>query len=202
MPRPRPVPVQPRRRKQRVFAFARHNSPRPPRRSCGGCSIKRKFSKLRRICNVISQLLFTGLTGLDTSQTWMNVVGNNIANANTTAFKSSNVSFSSQFYVTDIASSAPNGNFGGTNPSQAGMGDQVSSISTNFLPGQIQTTGVDTNMAINGDGFFVVKTTSGQQYTRDGTFSLNAAHQLVTSGGAFVQGYGADTLGNVIAGST
>jgi len=131
----------------------------------------------------------------------MNVIGNNIANADTTAFKSSNVAFSSQFYVTDIASAGPNGDFGGTNPSQAGMGDQVASISTDFTPGQIQSTGVDTNMAINGNGFFVVQSPSGQQFTRDGTFSLNANNQLVTSSGNFVQGYGADSQGNVIAGS-
>jgi len=145
--------------------------------------------------------LFTGLTGLDTSQTWMNVIGNNIANADTTAFKSSNVSFSSQFYVTDLASSAPSGDFGGTNPAQSGMGDQIASISTDFTPGQIQTTGVDTNMAISGNGFFVVNSTSGQQFTRDGTFTLNANNQLVTAGGDYVQGYGTDAQGNVIAGS-
>jgi flagellar hook protein FlgE len=149
----------------------------------------------------LASSLFTGLTGLDTSQTWMNVVGNNIANADTTGFKSSNVSFSSQFYVTDLASSGPTGDFGGTNPSQSGMGDQIASISTNFTPGQIQTTGVDTNMAINGNGFFVVQSTNGQEFTRDGTFSLNASNQLVTAGGAFVQGYGADSNGNVITGA-
>src|SRR5580658_512713 len=149
----------------------------------------------------LSGSLFTGLTGLDTSQTWMNVIGNNIANANTTAFKSSNVSFSSQFYVTDRPSSGPNGDFGGTNPSQEGMGVQVAAITTNYTPGQIQTTGVDTNMAISGDGFFVLNSGEGQQYTRDGTFSLNGANQLITSSGAYVQGYSADSQGNIISGS-
>ena len=149
----------------------------------------------------LASSLFTGLSGLDTTQAWMNVVGNNIANADTTAFKSSNVSFSSQFYVTDIASSGPTGDFGGTNPSQAGMGDQVSSITTDFTPGQIQSTGVDTNMAINGDGFFIVQNPNGQSFTRDGTFSLNANHQLVTADGSYVQGYGADAQGNIVAGA-
>jgi len=149
----------------------------------------------------LASSLFTGLTGLDTNQTWLNVVGNNIANANTTAFKASNVSFSSQFYVTDRASSAPNGNFGGTNSSQEGMGAQIAAISTDYTPGQIQTTGVDTNMAISGDGFFVVNSTSGQQFTRDGTFTLNGSHQLVTAGGEYVQGYGADASGNVVPGA-
>jgi flagellar hook protein FlgE len=149
----------------------------------------------------LASSLFTGLTGLDTNQAWLNVVGNNIANANTTGFKESNVSFSSQFYVTDKASSGPNGNFGGTNPSQEGMGSQVAAITTDFTPGQIQTTGKDTDMAISGGGFFIVNTTSGQQYTRDGTFSLNGSHQLVTSSGAFVQGYAADSNGTIIAGA-
>jgi flagellar hook protein FlgE len=149
----------------------------------------------------LASSLFTGLSGLDANQSWMNVVANNIANANTTAFKSSNVSFSSQFYVTDRPSSGPNGDFGGTNPSQEGMGVQVAAITTNFTPGQIQTTGVDTNMAISGDGFFVLNSNQGQQFTRDGTFSLNGSNQLVTSGGQYVQGYSADQNGNIISGS-
>jgi flagellar hook protein FlgE len=149
----------------------------------------------------LASSLFTGLSGLDANQSWMNVVANNIANANTTAFKSSNVSFSSQFYVTDRPSSGPNGDFGGTNPSQEGMGVQIGAITTNFTPGQIQTTGVDTNMAISGNGFFVLNSSSGQQFTRDGTFSLNGTNQLVTSTGAYVQGYSADANGNIITGS-
>ncbi len=149
----------------------------------------------------LASSLFTGLSGLDANQSWMNVVANNIANANTTAFKSSNVSFSSQFYVTDRPSSGPNGDFGGTNPSQEGMGVQVAAITTNYTPGQIQTTGVDTNMAISGNGFFVLNSSQGQQYTRDGTFSLNGSNQLVTGSGAYVQGYSADQNGNIITGS-
>jgi flagellar hook protein FlgE len=149
----------------------------------------------------LASSLFTGLTGLDTNQTWLNVVGNNIANANTSGFKESNVSFSSQFYVTDRASSGPNGNFGGTNPSQEGMGSQVAAITTDFTPGQIQTTGKDTDMAISGAGFFVVQSPAGQQFTRDGTFSLNGSHQLVTAAGGYVQGYAADSNGNIIAGA-
>ena len=149
----------------------------------------------------LASSLFTGLTGLDTNQSWLNVVGNNIANANTTGFKASNVSFSSQFYVTDKASAGPNGDFGGSNASQEGMGAQVASITTDFTPGQIQTTGLDTNMAISGAGFFVVNSTAGQQYTRDGTFSLNGSDQLVTASGAYLQGYNADSNGNIIAGA-
>jgi len=149
----------------------------------------------------LASSLFTGLSGLDTNQSWLDVVGNNIANANTTAFKSSNVAFSSQFYVTQQSSSAPNGNFGGTNPSQEGMGVQVASISTNFTAGQIQTTGVDTDMAISGDGFFVVNSNNGQEFTRDGSFTLNGSDQLVTAAGGFLQGYGTDSQGNIVPGT-
>jgi flagellar hook protein FlgE len=149
----------------------------------------------------LTSALFTGLSGLDSNQTWLNVVGNNIANANTTAFKASTVSFAPQFYVTDQASSGPNGDFGGNNPSQEGMGSQVAAITTDFTPGQLSTTGVDTNMAISGAGFFVVNSPAGQQFTRDGTFGLNSDNQLTTTGGAYVQGYGVDANGNIIPGA-
>lgn len=149
----------------------------------------------------LTSALSTGLSGLDVNQTWLNIVGNNIANANTTAFKSSQVAFSPQFYVTDAPSSGPNGTFGGSNPSQEGTGAQVASITTNFTPGQIETTGVDTDMAINGDGFFVLNSTNGQEFTRDGTFTLNGNNQLVTSSGGYVQGYGVDSNGNILTGT-
>jgi flagellar hook protein FlgE len=149
----------------------------------------------------LTSALSTGLSGLDVNQTWLNVVGNNIANANTTAFKSSNVAFSPQFYVTDAPSSGPNGDFGGSNPSQEGTGAQVASITTDFTPGQIENTGVDTDMAISGDGFFVLNTTNGQEFTRDGTFTLNGNNQLVSSSGGYVQGYGVDANGNILTGS-
>jgi flagellar hook protein FlgE len=150
----------------------------------------------------LSQALFAGLSGLDVNQTMLNVAGNNIANVNTVAFKSSTAQFSSQFYQTLSAGSPPDGNFGGSNPSQEGLGAQVASVTTNLTQGAIQTTGVDTNMAINGQGYFVVQNASdGQEFTRDGTFSLNGNHELVTSGGAFVQGYAADDTGKVNTGT-
>jgi flagellar hook protein FlgE len=136
--------------------------------------------------------LYAGLSGLNVNQTEMNVVGNNIANVNTTAFKSSRAIFSSQFYVTDAAGSPADGNYGGSNPEQRGLGAQVASISQNFTQGQLQTTGNATDMAINGNGFFVTENSSkGQLFTRDGSFTLNGDHQLVTTSGAYVEGYSA-----------
>src|SRR3984957_19596182 len=92
--------------------------------------------------------LFTGLSGLVVNQTELNVVGNNIANANTTAFKSSQALFTPQFYVTDNPGSPSNGTSGGSNPSQEGLGAQVSSIQANFTPGSLQSTGVPSDLAI------------------------------------------------------
>jgi flagellar hook protein FlgE len=149
----------------------------------------------------LTSALFTGLSGLDAAQTWINVIGNNIANVNTTAFKSSQVQFSPQFYVTDQAGTTPDGDFGGTNPSQEGMGTQIANITEDFTPGSIQSTGVDTDLAVNGSGFFIVNSNAGQQYTRNGSFTLNSTNQLVSATGAYVQGYGADANGNILAGA-
>jgi len=149
----------------------------------------------------LTSTLFTGLSGLDVNQTRLNVVGNNIANVNTTAFKSSRALFKPQFYVTDSGGSPPGGDFGGTNPSQRGLGAVVASIEKDFSPGAIEPTGRGTDMAIDGDGFFVVQGSGGdQRYTRDGSFTLNASNQLVTNTGDFVQGFGVDVDGNVQAG--
>ena len=142
----------------------------------------------------LSSTLFTGLSGLVVNQTQLNVVGNNIANANTTAFKSSTVQFSPQFYVTDSTGSLATSTSGGSNPSQVGLGAQVASISENFAQGELQTTGVPSDLAINGNGFFIVKNGSQNQlFTRDGAFSLNSQNQLVDSSGDFVQGYGVNS---------
>ncbi len=148
----------------------------------------------------LTSTLFTGLSGLDVNQTKLNVVGNNIANVNTVAFKSSRTLFKPQFYVTDAAGSAPSANFGGANPSQRGLGALVASIEKDYAGGQIETTGKATDLAIDGEGFFILR---GDEtlYTRDGSFVLNSSNQLVSTGGNFVQGYGVDDNGNIIVGS-
>src|SRR5687767_10907750 len=105
----------------------------------------------------LSNALFAGLSGLNVNQTKLNVVGNNIANVNTVAFKSTRVLFKPQFYVTDTGGSQPEGDFGGTNPSQRGLGAVVAALDKNFNTGSIETTGERTDMAIEGEGFFVVQ---------------------------------------------
>ncbi len=148
----------------------------------------------------LTSALFTGLSGLDVNQTKLNVVGNNIANSNTVAFKSSRALFKPQFYITDNGGSAPTSDFGGTNPSQRGLGASIASIDKDFSQGSIESTGKPTDLAIDGAGFFVVNGTD-QSFTRDGSFTLNAANQLVTTSGQFVQGYGVDASGTVQAGT-
>ncbi len=148
----------------------------------------------------LTSALFTGLSGLDVNQTKLNVVGNNIANVNSVAFKSSRAIFQPQFYVTDVGGSPPNADFGGTNPSQRGLGAGIAAIEKDFSPGAIEPTGKATDMAIDGDGFFVVQGTE-RAYTRAGAFTLNDAHQLVTTNGDFVQGYGVDSSFSVLNGS-
>jgi flagellar hook protein FlgE len=148
----------------------------------------------------LTSTLYTGLSGLNVNQTRLNVVGNNIANVNTVAFKSSRALFKPQFYITDAAGSPPSADFGGENPSQRGLGAVVSAIQKDFSPGSIEPTGRATDLAIDGNGFFIV-TGQEQRYTRDGSFVLNSSNQLVTTSGDFVQGFGIDENANIIAGS-
>src|SRR5688500_10447152 len=147
----------------------------------------------------LSNTLFAGLSGLNVNQTKLNVVGNNIANVNTVAFKGSRAMFRPQFYVTDSGGSQPVGDFGGSNPSQRGLGATVAGIEKNFSGGSIESTGRATDMAIDGEGFFVVRSDE-LKYTRDGSFKLNANNMLVTSSGDFVQGYGVGPNFQVIQG--
>jgi flagellar hook protein FlgE len=147
----------------------------------------------------LTSTLFTGLSGLDVNQSRLSVVGNNISNANTIGFKSSRALFKPQFYVTDNAGAPPDETFGGQNPSQRGLGAVVASIEKNFEPGPIEATGRATDLAMDGDGFFIVQ--GKQQYfTRDGSFSLNSDNELVTGSGEFVQGFGVDSNFNILSG--
>jgi len=148
----------------------------------------------------LTSTLYTGLSGLDVNQTRLNVVGNNIANVNTVAFKSSRAMFKPQFYVTDSAGSPSSDSFGGSNPSQRGLGATVSAIEKDFAPGAIEPTGKSTDLAIDGNGFFVVQGKE-QKFTRDGSFTLNANNELVSQGGDFVQGFGVDANYQITRGS-
>jgi flagellar hook protein FlgE len=133
----------------------------------------------------------TALTGLSAAETQIGVVGNNLANSNTVGFKASDVLFATQFLQTQSVGSAPTATTGGSNPVQEGLGVQVTQITPNFAQGTISTANSPTDLAIQGDGFFIVQAQNGgQEYTRNGTFTTNAENQLVTGTGNRVMGYG------------
>lgn len=136
--------------------------------------------------------LYTGLSGLLSNQNRLNVIGNNIANVNTTAFKSTRMLFESMFSRTQSLGTGPNGRIGGINPRQVGNGSTVAGTQRNFSNGALTATGMATDMAIEGDGFFITQLNGERLFTRDGSFLTNENNQLVTSGGAFVMGYGVD----------
>jgi flagellar hook protein FlgE len=141
--------------------------------------------------------LFAGVSGLRNHQVRMDVIGNNIANVNTVAFKSSRVTFAESFNQLLQGATRPPANSGGRNPLQIGNGMNIASIDTKFTQGTIQGTGVQTDLAISGDGFFVVKGNGRTLYTRAGNFQFDANGRLVApSNGFIVQGINADPLGN------
>jgi len=149
----------------------------------------------------LTSALFTGLSGLNANQFRIDVIGDNIANVNTTAFKGSRVVFETQFAQT-LSQGTPPGNIqGGTNPAQIGLGTSLGAVQRNVLQGSIETTGVPTDLAIEGEGFFIVRSADNRQaYTRDGAFTLNADNYLVTPEGFFVQGFGVDEDFNIVPG--
>jgi len=149
----------------------------------------------------LTTAMYTGLTGLNSNQFRIDTIGNNVANVNTTAFKGSRASFQNQFSLTLSPGGGPSATSGGTNPSQIGLGSMLGSVQRNFLPGAIETTGLPTDMAIEGAGFFIVRTPDGEPaYTRDGSFKVSAEQMLVSSDGFHVQGYGVDSDFNIIPG--
>lgn len=149
----------------------------------------------------LTTAMYTGLTGLNSNQFRIDTIGNNVANVNTTAFKGSRANFQNQFSLMLSPGSGPSDSSGGTNPSQVGLGSMLSSVQRSFLPGAIEATGVPTDMAIEGSGFFVLRDAEGGQvYTRDGTFKLSASQELVNADGYRVQGYGVDRDFNIISG--
>ncbi|HXL01982.1 MAG TPA: flagellar hook protein FlgE [Candidatus Atribacteria bacterium] len=142
--------------------------------------------------------LFSGVSGLKNHQTRMDVIGNNIANVNTVAFKSGRVNFEDILSQTvEGARSPQTGGMGGVNPKQVGLGMGISSIDTLFTPGSLQSTDNPTDFAVQGEGFFIVSDGSQVYYTRDGAFKTSADGALVNSNGFRLQGWMADADGNI-----
>jgi len=142
-----------------------------------------------------SSALNSAISGLQADSTWLDVIGNNISNTNTIAYKSSSVSFANQFNQTlsggegdDISSK-----LGGVDPVSMGTGTRIQSIQTDFSAGVIQQTGVSTDLAIQGNGFLVTKTGSNTYLTQAGNLIFDSQGYLVDSTGSLVQGYTATT---------
>lgn len=135
--------------------------------------------------------LWAGVTGLQAHQIAMDVEGNNIANVNTTGYKYSRANFSNLLSQTAKIATAPQGELGGKNSMQIGLGTTVSTVTKIFEQGSIETTDKDTDLAISGDGFFVVSPDGGStyKYTRNGDFSFDANGNFVDSNGYIIQGW-------------
>ncbi|HBG26595.1 MAG: hypothetical protein A2Y10_16160 [Planctomycetes bacterium GWF2_41_51] len=127
----------------------------------------------------MSFALSAGVTGLQAHQKMLDVAGNNLANVNTTAFKASRITFSELLSETIKKASQPTGTVGGTNPQQMGSGVGISGVSPNMTQGNIVNTGNPLDMALEGEGYFVLSDGSKSVYTRSGTFAVDASSNLV-----------------------
>lgn len=137
----------------------------------------------------MSQALHTSSTGINAGQQQINVIANNVANINTVAYKSANMTFETLFSNNLSYGSAATKEGGGTNPMQIGLGVKIGGISRNFKIGTFVNTGRDTDVMISGNGYFVVQDGDGKQYyTRDGVFTTDSDGNLVTQSGMKVVG--------------
>lgn len=148
--------------------------------------------------------LYAGVSGLRNHQVRMDVIGNNIANVNTVGFKAGRVTFEEAFAQTVRGPGAGNTGIGGTNPAQVGLGMNIGSIDMLFGQGNLENTGRVTDLAIQGDSFFVVSDGEQNFYTRAGNFDLDAQGRLVANNGYVVQGRQSvageltDTVGDIV----
>jgi len=146
--------------------------------------------------------MLTGFTGIKSNGVSVNVVGDNLANVNTTAFKSQRTLFETLLYNTIHEGEAPSATSGGTLPRQIGTGTQVASIQRDFRQGGQESTGFPSDLQIDGGGFFVLTAPTGEQlFTRDGSFRLDKTQTLVSADGAPVQAFTVDAQGNINTGT-
>jgi flagellar hook protein FlgE len=143
--------------------------------------------------------MFAGVSGTRAHQLRMDVIGNNIANVNTVGYKYGRATFQDMLSQTIRGSMAPSETRGGVDPMQVGLGVATRSIDIVFTPGNLEYTGRLTDMAIQGNGLFIVRDSSGGlQFTRDGAFKIDAEGNLThPSTGFMVQGWLADTTGTI-----
>ncbi|MDI3538581.1 MAG: flagellar hook protein FlgE, partial [Bacillota bacterium] len=134
--------------------------------------------------------MYAAVSGLRNHQIRMDVIGNNIANVNTVGFKKSRVTFQDAFTQILRGASRPQGGVGGTNPMQVGLGMVLGSIDTIHTKGNTQITGNMTDLAIDGEGYFILNSGSGSRvYTRAGAFRFDSEGNFVNPDGLKVQGW-------------
>lgn len=140
--------------------------------------------------------MFEGISGMKAGQMAMSGIANNVANSQTTGYKAQSAEFEELFYQQMVAPSAPGAKYAGTNPLDVGNGVKVSAFATDFAQGNIEQTGNKNDMAIQGDGFFIVGDASGQNplYTRDGNFDISMNNQLIDKSGKYVMGWNVDSM--------
>ncbi|GLI85805.1 flagellar hook protein FlgE [Rossellomorea marisflavi] len=141
--------------------------------------------------------MYSGISGMKNFQTKLDVIGNNIANVNTFGYKKGRVTFQDLMSQTVSGASRATNDRGGQNAKQVGLGTSLATIDSIQTQGSLQTTARDLDVAISGDGFFVVKTGNNTMYTRSGNFYLDSNGSLVTSQGNLVQGYPVNAQGVV-----
>lgn len=141
--------------------------------------------------------MFAGVSGLRNHQTRMDVIGNNIANVNTIGYKKARVTFQDILSQNIRGASSPTATRGGTNPMQVGLGMTINTIDTIHTQGSSETTGKVTDMMVDGDGFFIVGDGTNRFYTRAGNFDFDAVGNLINTSGLLVQGWMADSQGNI-----
>ncbi len=133
----------------------------------------------------MANALLTGISGLRGHQKMLEVIGNNLANVNTTGFKASRILFSDLVYETSRGGSGDTDVIGSINPIQVGTGSQVAQIDHKFTQGNMEESGEELDMAISGAGFFVVGSSQETFYTRAGAFTLTETGMLVDSATGF-----------------
>jgi flagellar hook protein FlgE len=147
--------------------------------------------------------LFSGVSGLRNHQIMMDVIGNNISNINTIGFKSSRVTFGELFAQTIRGGSAATDSSGSINPVQVGLGSSINSVDTRFQQGSFETSGGSTDLAIQGNGFFIISKGGRTFFTRVGTFEFDSEGRLVNPGnGGILQGKLADSTGSIPPGTS
>ncbi len=142
--------------------------------------------------------LMSGVSGMVNHQLKIDVVGNNLANINTVGFKSDRISFADQISQLLSPGSGTRNNYGGVNPVQVGLGMKVQSIDTNFAQGSLESTGYANDLALQGNGFFIVRNGEDTYFTRAGNFNIDADGNLTANDGlSIIQGWLADETGEL-----